>query len=241
MGAIKIIYEDKNLAVINKPAGLLVHATFSKSKTAIESTLADWVRDKYPETKSIGDQPNIRPGIVHRLDKETSGLIVIARNPKTFEYLKNLFQAGRVEKTYLGLVWGKVVPKTGIINKPIGLKAGTIKRTTMVKNAKMVKEAITEYRVKTYFKLFSLLEIQPRTGRTHQIRIHLNSIGHPIVGDSLYGKKPLPAGLRRQFLHAASLEFTLPNNGRIKAEAGLPDDLRSFLNSLSQEEYPLSK
>lgn len=239
MKEIEIIYQDKNLVIVNKPAGLLTHPI--PAHKADEATLADWIKEKYPETKSVGDQPEIRPGIVHRLDKETSGLIVVALNQKTFEYLKKLFQTGGITKTYIGLVWGIISPKTGVINKPIGLKSGTIRRTTAIKNAKMVKPAVTEYQAKEYFKGFSLLEIRPRTGRTHQIRIHLNSIGHPIVGDPLYGKKPLPEGLKRQFLHAASLEFTLPESGRIKAETNLPTDLELFLKSLSPEENPLNK
>lgn len=235
---IAIIYEDKNIIAINKPAGLLVHPVPTQSKTADQPpTLTDWLIKRYPETKNVGDDPENRPGIIHRLDKETSGVIIIARNQKTFAYLKNLFQTSQIKKTYLGLVWGKIKPKSGTINKPIGLKSGTTKRTVAIKNAKMVKEAITDYEVKKYFTKYSLLEIHPRTGRTHQIRVHLNAIGHPIVGDSLYGKKPMPSGLTRQFLHAASIELNLPDNGRIKLEASLPDDLGLFLKSAEPEDF----
>ena len=234
---ISVIYEDKNIIAINKPAGLLTHNVPINSKNAGQSpALTDWLINRYPEIKTVGDDPENRPGIVHRLDKETSGVIIVARNQKAFEYLKNLFQTSQVKKTYLGLVWGKVEPKSGTINKPIGLKSGTTKRTVAVKNAKMVKEAITDYQVKKYFDQYSLLEIHPRTGRTHQIRVHLNSIHHPIVGDRLYGKKPLPAGLTRQFLHAASIELNLPDNGRIKLEANLPADLELFLKSAELED-----
>jgi len=259
------IYEDKNFVAINKPAGLLVHQTAAKG----EKTLVDWLLKKYPEIKNIGDpstssgQVNLRPGIVHRLDRETSGVILIARNQKYFEYLKNLFspygrspegrQGSQIKKTYLALVWGKVEPKTGIIKKPIRLKSGTIKRT--VWQGKMEKEAITEYKVLKYLKKdFSLLKVMPKTGRTHQIRAHLASIGHPIVGDTLYGKKTNPFNLKRLFLHAESLEFSLPphqmrigaegaiNNKsalwcgglergrRIKIEAGLPNELKKIVN-----------
>ena len=240
---ILIIYEDKNIIAVNKPAGLLVHPVSMQSKTTAQPpTLTNWLVNHYPEIKDVGDpsassgQANNRPGIVHRLDKETSGVIIVARNQKTFEYLKNLFQASQIKKTYLGLVWGKVEPKSGTINKPIGLKSGTTKRTVAIKNAKMVKEAITDYQVKKYFDKYSLLEIYPRTGRTHQIRVHLNSINHPIVGDRLYGKNPLPAGLARQFLHAASIELNLPDNGKIKLEASLPTDLELFLKSVELED-----
>src|SRR3989344_8941692 len=149
---ISIIYEDKNIIAINKPAGLLVHSVPAKPKTSDQPpTLTEWLINRYPETKNVGDDPENRPGIVHRLDKETSGVIIIARNQKTFEYLKNLFQASQIKKTYLRLVWGKVELKSGTINKPIGLKSGTTKRTVAIKNAKMVKEAITDYQVKKYF------------------------------------------------------------------------------------------
>lgn len=229
----EIIYQDENLAAVNKPAGLLIHKTAAAGGEN-EKTLVDWLVKKFPEIKAVGDDPKIRPGIVHRLDKDTSGVIVVAKNQKYFDYLKNLFQGRGVKKTYLALVWGEPKTKSGTINKAISLKAGTTKRT--VHEGKMEKEAVTEYRVIKSFKekggkgegeeeIFSLLEVCPQTGRTHQIRVHLASIGHPIVGDSLYGKKENPFGLERQFLHAGSLEFGLASGSRIKLEADLPDDL----------------
>lgn len=232
-----VVYEDENFIAVNKPAGLLVHST-AVSK---EPTLVDWVLKKYPEIKNVGDNPEIRPGIVHRLDKDTSGVILIARNQRYFEYLKNLFQTRQIKKNYSALTWGKVEPKTGIIEKPIAIKSGTVKRTVWMKKSKDAKEAVTEYRVLKYFKrdnlFFSFLRVMPKTGRTHQIRIHLASIGHPIVGDSLYGKKDNPFGLKRQFLHAESLEFSasegrLPagRHGRIKIEAELPKELKNLID-----------
>ena len=184
----------------------------------------------------MGDAPEIRPGIVHRLDKDTSGVILIAKNQRYFEYLKKLFQTGQIKKTYLALVWGEVKPKTGEIAKPISLKSGGVKRT--VWKGKMEKEAITEYKVIKSIKyqisnikeeVFSLVEAMPKTGRTHQIRIHLASIGHPIVGDSLYGKKTNPFGLARQFLHAESLEFPVEEKRMIKVEAELSEELKNIL------------
>lgn len=250
---IKILYEDKNFLAVYKPAGVLVHGTQLRMQNAElrikESTLVDFLIKKYPEIKTVGDDPKTRPGIVHRLDKDTSGVILIARNQKYFEYLKNLFQTGQIKKTYLALVYGKVSPvrngasngvepKTGIIEKPIFLKPGTTKRT--VHEGKMEKPAITEYKVIKFLKLkdddkekiFSLLKIFPKTGRTHQIRIHLSSIGHPIVGDTFYGHKTNPLGLTRQFLHAESLEFSQENGKRIKIETGLPEDLKKVLTNL---------
>lgn len=242
----KIIYKDQDLLIINKPAGLLVHnPKLNNPKLDLlvsgqNLTLVDWLIKNYPEIKKVGDQPKIRPGIVHRLDKDTSGVLIIARNQKSFEYLKKLFQEKKIKKTYLMLIWGKISPKTGLIKKPIGLKAGSIKRTVITKKAKMVKEAITAYKVIKFLKLgnwqFSLVEAEPFTGRTHQIRLHFNSINHPVVGDKLYGRKIMPEGLKRQFLHAESVEFDLPKGGRIKAEADLPPDLTSFLKLLGEED-----
>ncbi|MEK7568363.1 MAG: RluA family pseudouridine synthase [Patescibacteria group bacterium] len=230
----KIIYESKNFIVVDKPAGLLVHPT----AVSRELTLVDWVLKKYPEIKSVGDNPEIRPGIVHRLDKDTSGVILIARNQNYFEYLKKLFQTRLMKKTYLVLAYGKLEPKTGTIEKPIAIKSGTIKRTVWMKKSKDAKEAITEYEVLKYFKAardlphFSFLRAVPKTGRTHQIRIHLASIGHPIVGDSLYGKKENHFGLKRQFLHAESLEFNTAEGRRIKIEAELPEELKNIISKL---------
>ncbi|HQA96269.1 MAG TPA: pseudouridine synthase, partial [Candidatus Colwellbacteria bacterium] len=120
-----VVYEDKDLLAIAKPAGILMHRTAAKEK---EETLADWILKNRPEIKNVGDDPQIRPGIVHRLDKDTSGIIVVAKNQNAFEYLKKLFQDGQVEKTYLALVYGNIEPKEGVIDKPIGLKSGTVKR-----------------------------------------------------------------------------------------------------------------
>ena len=241
---INIIYEDKNFLAVNKPAGLLVHPTKLRIQNAElrikESTLTDWLLEKYSEIKNVGDAPEIRPGIVHRLDKDTSGIIIVARNQNYFDYLKNLFQKHQIKKEYLALVYGKLKSKKGIINKPIALKSGTTKRT--IWKGKMEKEAITEYEVLKEFKhqisdkknkeeYFSLIKVSPKTGRTHQIRIHLSSIGHPIVGDSLYGPKKNILNLNRQFLHAESLEFSLSSGKRIKIEADLPKDLQKIIDS----------
>ena len=223
---IPIIYEDKNFVAVNKPAGLLVHQVRNKKS---EPTLVDWLIKNYPEIKKVGDNLEDRPGIVHRLDKETSGVLLVPKNQEYFEYLKGLFQSGGIKKTYLALVWGRVSPGKGIINKPIGLKSGTIKRTVFTKNAKMVKQAITEYKVKEYLPLHTLLEVSPKTGRTHQIRVHLTSLGHPVVGDKLYGKKK--AELNRLFLHAYSLEFAPESGNRIKLTADMPSDLTQYLSS----------
>lgn len=227
---IPVVYENKDFLAVNKPAGILMHKTAAKEN---EETLADWLTANHPEVKTVGDDPKTRPGIVHRLDKDTSGVVIIAKNQKAFEYLKNLFQNHEVRKTYLALIYGDIDPKKGVIEKPIGLKPGTTKRT--VHGGKMVKEATTEYRVLKDYDGFSLVEASPKTGRTHQIRVHFASINHPIVGDPLYGGKRVKQnslGLNRQFLHASSIEFTGPDKTRFKLEAKLPDDLTKALKSI---------
>lgn len=250
----QIIYKDENFIAVDKPAGLLVYQAGNSKHEARNSkqhTLADWLIEKFPEIKSVGDDPKIRPGIVHRLDKDTSGVILIARNQKYFEYLKNLFQNHQIKKIYWTLVRGMVRPKKGIIEKPISLKPGTTKRT--VWQGKMTKEAITEYKVLKYYQCclddynissaiakkvlyLSLVEVYPKTGRTHQIRIHFASIGHPIVNDELYGPKEKLNGLKRQFLHAKSIEFNQNEKSKIKIETDLPGDLKAILEGLKNLE-----
>ena len=226
---IEVIYETPDFAAINKPAGLLVHPV----KNSPEPALTDWLLKKYPEIKNVGDEPETRPGIVHRLDKDTSGVILICRNQEFFNYAKKLFQEHKIKKKYLALAYGEIKPKSSVIEKPIMIKSGSVKRT--IHKGKDEKVAITEYKVLKYLKNFSLVEASPRTGRTHQIRVHLASIGHPIIGDSLYGPKDNPLGLKRQFLHAESLEFSSKNGERIKIEAELPDDLKNVIKQLNEE------
>lgn len=228
-----IIYKDENLLVLNKPAGMLVHASGSKAgRQRPESTVTDWLVEHYPEVKNVGDDPIQRPGIVHRLDKETSGVLIIPRTQATFEYLKKLFQTRQVAKTYTALVMGAVADDAGMIDKPIGIKSGTTKRS--VHSDKLVKPALTEYRVTRRMIIHgeecTLLSVQPKTGRTHQIRVHLAAIGHPVVGDKLYGgKKALALPLDRHFLHASAIEFTAPSGERVKLEAELPRELTALL------------
>ncbi len=231
----KILYEDRDLIALNKPAGLLVHGIKSHPG---DDTLVDWLLKKYPEIKTVGDDPESRAGIVHRLDKETSGVMLIARNQKSFEYLKGLFQNHEIKKIYVALVWGEITKPSGIINLRMGLKSGSLKRTTRIKGTKMVKEAQTIYRVQKVYSLpedpsqkFTLIEAEPKTGRTHQIRVHLAALGHPIVGDSVYTKRKSPAFVTRQFLHAKSIELTLPDGVKKKFSAEWPRDLN--LESLS--------
>lgn len=231
---IKIIYQDKNIIAVNKPAGVQVHPD-SKEKF---NTVANWLVAKFPEIKNIHDDSKyayLRPGIVHRLDKETSGVMVVARNMKAFQELKNLFKEHKVEKKYLALVYGKLENKKGIIEKPIA-RAATYKKQVIAgrKTKTKIREAITHYKVLKEFKDYSVLEVTPKTGRMHQIRIHLFSIGHPIVGDKIYKTKrrAIPQGVARQLLHAKSLSFRLLGK-QYNFQADLPEDFSSYLAVLT--------
>jgi len=229
--AIPIIYEDDDILAVNKPAGLLVHGTHNLKH---EASLADWLVKNYPSIKDVGEDKS-RPGIVHRLDKDTSGVLLIAKNQKAFEYLKEQFQNRKIKKKYIALVEGKVKGKKGIVDMPIGKSKSDFRKKTAggVMTGK-IREAITEYKVLERFPGYTLVEVFPKTGRTHQIRVHFKALGHPLVCDKLYGLKTAacPFGLGRHFLHANSLEFSLPNGSRINLEADLPDDLQNALDIL---------
>jgi len=237
---IPIVYEDGDILVINKPANLLTHPKNEKDQS---ESIVGWLIEKYPNIKNVGDHvkpgghvtgDSLRPGIVHRLDKNTSGLLIIAKTQPAFLYFKNLFQERKIEKKYIAMVYGSLEEKSGIIESPLG-KIGS-KQTTRIHGKKelKIKEAITEYRVLKRLKDYSLLEVSPKTGRTHQIRIHLNSIGHPIVGDDLYGKKKDEFNLNRLFLHAFYLKFISPSGKAIALEADLPDELNKIIASLEK-------
>ncbi len=233
----QIIYEDSNFIVIDKPTGLITH---QKNIDDIQPSIVDWVVKNYPEIKNIGE-PFIasgtevpRAGIVHRLDKDTSGLMIIAKNNDAFFYFKDLFQTRKIKKHYLALVHGQLKELKGIISSPLG-RIG-MKRTTKITGKKLIdkKEAETEYQTIKKFTDFTLLELTPKTGRTHQLRVHLNSIGHPIAGDMVYGFKKLspPPNLNRLFLHAYKLQFPAPDGKSIVLEADLPEELQKVLNMI---------
>jgi len=250
--SISIIYQDNDIVVVNKPAGISVH----KGVAEKGETLADWLVEKFPEMKKVGDEPELRPGIIHRLDKDTSGVLVAARNQKSFEFLKNQFSAhslklskeGRdlayggqkreVVKKYLALAEGVLKNDNGTIDLPIGRSASDFRKKLASDSAKgELREAVTEYKVLEKFPDYTLVEAYPKTGRTHQIRVHFKAIGHPIVCDSLYGGKRMtcPFGLARHFLHANFLEFVSPSGARLKLEADLPEDLAEVLEGLRKK------
>src|SRR3989344_1201959 len=225
----KIIHEDKNILVINKPAGLMVH---SDGKTK-EKTLVDWLVKKDPSIKKVGDEPELRPGIVHRLDRGTSGVLIIAKNQKTFEELKNQFQERSVKKIYEAIVWGWLKEERGTISASIGrspkfgkFSAGRGKRGT-------IREAVTEYKVLKKFtdnknNKWSHVEVYPKTGRTHQIRVHFNYINHPVACDALYGGEKCLPKINRLALHAATIEF-VTGNKKMRFKAPLPPDFKKAL------------
>jgi len=238
---IPIIYEDNDILVINKPAGLVVHPAPEQGTVQGKLTLIDWLVKNRPEIIGIGEDSE-RPGIVHRLDKDTSGVLLIAKNQKTFEYLKDQFKNRKIKKTYLALVHGKLNPpaggRNGIIDLSIGKSKSDFRKKSTHKAIGKIREAVTEYKfVKSRaFDKYTLVEVYPKTGRMHQIRVHFKAIGHPVVCDKLYGfkKGECPFGLGRHFLHASALELELPFGGRIKLEADLPDDLQATLTKLEK-------
>lgn len=236
--SLNIIYEDKDVIVLNKQAGISVHPSVNEPK----GTLIDALLAKYPELKGVGEDP-LRPGIVHRLDKDTSGLLVVARNQKTFEFLKKEWQSSQVIKKYLALVWGHPKDK-GEIKSELTRSLKDFRRRMVIRSDKnRTKElkgklAITEYKVVKSYKGFSLVEVFPKTGRMHQIRIHMASLGHPVVGDKVYGKRrEISGGLSpvgRQFLHAFYLSFSLPDGKKLALETDLPEDLEKILAKLEK-------
>ncbi len=218
-----ILYEDDDVLVVNKPAGLVVHpAPGHESGTLVNALLA------YDPTLAQTDTE--RPGIVHRLDKGTSGLIIVARNPAALQHLQREFKARRVEKTYLALVEGHLQPPQGLIDAPIGRHPRQRRRMAVL--AQGGREAQTEYHVLEYLDRYSLVEVHPLTGRTHQIRVHLAAVGHPVVGDRVYGHRRQHLDLDRPFLHAWKLTLTLPGGEKRTFVAPLPPDLRRTLQAL---------
>lgn len=237
---LKIIYEDEDIMAVNKPSGVLAH---KHANSGEEETVADWVLQKYPETRDVGEPLKLnsgeiikRPGIVHRLDKETSGVILIAKTKAGYEHLKNQFKNGEIKKNYRAFVWGNFEKLAGIIDKPIARSNSDFRKKSAEKGKTGIeREAITEYKIlnqKTVISsrsrnnnVFSYLEVYPKTGRTHQIRVHLKSIGRPVVCDFLYApKKPPALGFNRLALHAFSITFKNLKGDTVVAEAPLPED-----------------
>jgi 23S rRNA pseudouridine1911/1915/1917 synthase len=219
---LEVIYSDPDLIVINKPSGLVVHP----GAGAASGTLANSLVRHFPELAGVG--PADRPGIVHRLDKETSGLMVVARTPAAYEALVRMFKRREVHKTYLGLVWGRMGRPEGEFDWPIGRHPKHGQRFST--RGRSPRQALTAYKVRKVFAEFSLLEIRPVTGRTHQIRVHLAAAGHPVAGDNRYGHRRPKKRFPRLFLHAWKLAFSHPISGRqLEFSAPLPEELEKLI------------
>lgn len=234
---IKVLYEDKDLLALDKPAGLVVH---SDSKTK-EPTLADWLVEKYPNIREVGEpwvtpsgETIYRPGIVHRLDRDTSGVLVVAKTPESFVHLKKQFQERLAKKTYRAFVYGTMKNEMGIIEKPIGRSTSDFRKWSAEFGARgELREAVTEYKVLERGSDATYLEVYPKTGRTHQIRVHLKSIGHSVVCDALYAsKQTCILGFSRTALHAFSLEIMSPSGKPLCFEAPLPEDFMRAVEGL---------
>jgi 23S rRNA pseudouridine1911/1915/1917 synthase len=212
---IPILYEDRNMLAVNKPSGLVIH-TDGRTK---EPALTDWIKERCPKCEDVGEPLEIgtgqvikRYGIVHRIDRETSGIVLVAKNQETYEFLKNQFLNREIEKFYHAIVHGDVRYDEGIINLAIGRnKSDFRKRATGKAVRGEVKEAITHYKTIARKEKISFIEANPRTGRTHQLRVHFADIGHPIVGDRLYSvPRKSPLEITRLALHAYAIEFEIP-------------------------------
>ena len=221
-----IVYEDRDLLVVNKAAGVVVHPAPGHP----DDTLVNALMAYYPDLKDAG--ADLRPGIVHRLDKDTSGLMIIAKNAGTQAALVEQMKHHQIEKRYLALVEGNVALDQGSIDAPIGRDMRH--RQQMAITTVGSREARTHFRVLERFSRHTLLLLQLETGRTHQIRVHLKAIGHPVVGDPVYGTGSTIRGvmLKRQFLHSYQLKFTHPSSGVVlELEAPLPEDLQQVLDA----------
>jgi 23S rRNA pseudouridine1911/1915/1917 synthase len=228
-----IVYEDADLIVVDKPAGMVVHpAAGHPGGTLVNAVLAH-----APDLEGVGDEQ--RPGIVHRLDKDTSGLIVVAKNDRAHRHLQTQFRDRLAQKFYLALVVGHPPTPVGRIEAPIGRDPKNRQRMAVLPEGNVTaREAITNYQLLESFKTFALLQAEPKTGRTHQIRVHFTFLGCPLAGDTLYASRrsagiKLP-GLSRHFLHATRLTLQLPSGETRAFEAPLPPDLAAVLNELRQ-------
>ena len=237
---IKVIFESEDVVAINKPAGLVVHGD---GKTDIK-TLVDWILEKYPESSDVGepivsDKTNIlRPGIVHRLDKDTSGVMLIARTEKGFENLKKQFQDRIIQKNYHAFIYGNIKEEITIIDKPIGRSGKDIRKWTSLRDSRgQMREALTLVRVLSRGnyegEIFAYVEAEPKTGRTHQIRVHLKAIEKPIVCDSLYApNRDCLLGFKRMALHAREISFYDTEGERKTIVADFPEDFQNALKYL---------
>jgi 23S rRNA pseudouridine1911/1915/1917 synthase len=243
----EVLYEDEGIIVVNKPYGLLVHEDWT---AGTDGTLVDWFLARVPEAKGVGEvslkpdgSPLERSGVVHRLDRETSGVMVLAKNPEAHALLKSQFHDRTVKKEYRAFVYGRIHDKWGTINRPIGRNPRDFKRRSAEHGAKgTLREALTHFErigVGEYEdESFSYLKLLPKTGRTHQLRVHLKAISRPIVGDTLYGEpyigKSSNLGLSRLALHAHILEIDVPGGGRERFIAPVPQEFEEAAERIAE-------
>lgn len=245
----EILFEDSDILAINKPAGIMVHSDGRNEGPF----LTDWIKEKFPEAIGVGEPARTlkgeaieRPGIVHRLDAETSGVILVAKTAEGFACLKKQFQEKTIKKIYLAYVWGKLDDEFGTIRRPIGRSSSDFRKWSAQRGARgEMREAETYWeKVKVQSSNdkndqksiekpndFTLVRVEPKTGRTHQIRVHFAAIQHPVVGDMLYApKRPFALGFKRLALHAKSVEFNDCAGKRVLIEAPLPEDFLDLLD-----------
>ncbi len=237
-----IIHEHQNYLVINKPAGLMVHG----DGRSTEKTLCDFLLEQYPEIAGVGEPITltdggiiVRPGIVHRLDKDTSGVMLVARTAAGFAHLKAQFQARTIQKTYHAFVYGNIKNDTGVIDAPIGHSRADFRQWTSGKNARgEIRDAVTEFSVlaRATDKQCTFIEAHPKTGRTHQIRVHFKFLNNPVVSDALYAPgRAKMLGFERLALHARRIEFTDMTGATVSFEAEYPEDFKHALQVFETE------
>ncbi len=237
---IKILHEDSNILAIDKPSGLSVHGD-GRTK---EKTVTDWVLENYPKMKNVGEPMLVkikneeikinRPGVVHRLDRDTSGVMLLVKNQKAYEFLKEQFQNREIKKVYHTIVSGWFREDRGVINKKIGRSPTDFRKYSASRGARgEMRDAVTQYKVLKRFsspEKFTYLEVMPKTGRTHQIRVHMKSVDHPVVCDPLYNPDgPCPKSIKRMALHAKSIEFKDLKGNVVKIESKLPKEFQSIV------------
>ena len=270
---VTILYEDKDVVVINKPAGLVIHPD-SRTK---EKTLVDWILKKYPRIKNVGEpiiledgspekilpdgksqifraldkksnvsgktltgKKILRPGIVHRTDRDTTGALIIAKNQKAYEFLKGQFKARKVHKVYQAFIYGDLKEERGMIDRPIGRSVNDFRKWTSQRGTRgEMRDAVTYFKVLNRKKGFTFVEAMPKTGRTHQIRVHFAAINHPLVMDKLYAtdfylSQKQQLGFKRTALHARELEIKLPSGKLLNIKAPYPEDFEDAVKKIQK-------
>jgi len=240
LSQVSIIYEDEDCMVINKPSGLIVHTDGKRE----EESVVDWVLQKYPEIKNVGEPLTLtsgkvvlRPGIVHRIDRDTSGALLIAKNNEAFLFFKNQFKERDIAKEYHAFVYGRLPQEFGTIDRPIGRSRSDFRQWSAQRGARgQMREAITRYEVKQRSEEATFVVVHPLTGRTHQIRVHFKALNHPIVCDPLYASKlPHILGLERLALHAYSLEFYDRKSQKHFIVAPYPEDFSRAIENFEKK------